>query len=110
MVCFFSVKNAKGDLPFNNGPVLQEGVNNFKGIKHYMEGKNLVIESGFDKKDSYNTIKWIVYPSGWIKLDVSYFPSAYFTNFAGINFSFPKKKFSRLLTWVTGHTVCGRTG
>lgn len=88
----FSVKNAKGDLPFNNGPVLQEGVNNFKGIKHYMEGKNLVIESGFDKKDSYNTIKWIVYPSGWIKLDVSYFPSAYFTNFAGINFSFPEKE------------------
>lgn len=87
-----SVKNAKGDLPFNNGPVVQEAVNNFKGIKHYMDGKNLIIESVFDKKDSYNTVKWTVYPSGWIKLDVSYFPSAYFTNFAGINFSFPEKE------------------
>lgn len=87
-----SVKNAKGDLPFNNGPVVQEGVNNFKGIKHYMDGKNLVVESVFDKKDSYNKVKWTVYPSGWIKLDVSYFPSAYFTNFAGINFSFPENE------------------
>lgn len=87
-----SVKNAGGHLPFNNGPIVQEAVNNFKGIKHYMDGKNLVIESIFNKKDSYNTIKWTVYPSGWIKLDVSYFPSAYFTNFAGINFSFPEKE------------------
>ena len=83
-----SVKNTKGDLPFNNGPVLQEGVNNFKGLKHYTEGKNLVIESVFDKKESYNTLQWVIYPSGWIKLEVNYFPSAYFTNFAGINFSF----------------------
>lgn len=87
-----SVKNAKGDLPFNNGPVIQEGINNFKGIKHYADGKNLVIESVFDKNDSYNTIKWTVYPSGWLQLEVQYFPGAYFTSFAGINFSFPENE------------------
>ncbi len=87
-----SVQNGKGDLPFNNGPVIQEGINNFKGIKHYADGKNLVIESVFDKKDSYNTLKWTVYPSGWLQLEVQYFPVAYFTNFAGINFSFPEKE------------------
>lgn len=86
------VKNAKGQLPFTNGPVLQEGVNNFKDFKKYTDGDKVIIESGFDKKESYNTLRWTIYPSGWVQLQVSYFPSAYFTNFAGINFSFPEKE------------------
>lgn len=87
-----SVKNKMGAIPFVNGPVVQEGVNNFKGIKTSKQGDLFIIESTFDKKESYNTLKWTIYPSGWIKLDVNYFPGAYFTNFAGINFSFPEKE------------------
>jgi hypothetical protein len=87
-----SVKNKNGIIPFNNGPIVQEGENNFKGIKKYWEGGNYIIESTFDKKASYNTLKWTIYPSGWIKLEVQYFPAAYFTNFAGINFSFPESE------------------
>ena len=87
-----SVRNGKGELPFSNGPLLQEGVNNFKSFRQYKEGNNLVLESAFHKKESYNTMKWIVYPSGWIKLEVNYFPGAYFTNFSGINFSFPESE------------------
>ena len=87
-----SVTNKQGALPFNNGPVVQEGVNNFKGIKKYWDGNNYIIESTFDKKESYNTLQWTIYPSGWIKLEVHYFPSAYFTNFAGVNFSFPESE------------------
>jgi hypothetical protein len=85
-----SVKNAKGIIPFANGPVLQEGVNNFKGFSYKMEGKNLLISSKFDKKESFNTLDWTVYPSGWIKMEVRYFPSAYFSTFAGLNFSYPE--------------------
>ncbi len=85
------VRNKNGVIPFNNGPVLQEGVNNFRRIKRYFEGDNYIIESTFDKKENYNTLRWTVYPSGWIKLEVQYFPGAYFTDFAGINFSFPEK-------------------
>ncbi len=87
-----SVKNGKGELPFNNGPVLQEGVNNFKSFKQYKEGNTLVLESAFNQKQSYNTLKWTIYPSGWVQLQVNYFPSAYFTNFSGINFSFPERE------------------
>ncbi|HSC55054.1 MAG TPA: glycoside hydrolase family 2 TIM barrel-domain containing protein [Phnomibacter sp.] len=87
-----SVKNAKGELPFNNGPVVQEGSSVFKGIKQYKDGENLVLESTFDKKESINTLKWTIYPSGWVQLQVNYFPAAYFTNYAGINFSFPEKE------------------
>ncbi|WP_460557887.1 glycoside hydrolase family 2 protein [Ferruginibacter profundus] len=87
-----SVKNKQGELPFKNGPVVQEGENNFKGIKNYWEGNNYIIESTFDKKQSYNTLRWTIYPSGWIQLEVHYFPASYFTNFAGINFSFPESE------------------
>jgi len=87
-----SVKNKNGELPFNNGPVLQEGVNNFKGIKKYWQGDNYIIESTFDRKESYNTLQWTIYPSGWIKMEVHYFPAAYFTNFVGVNFSFPENE------------------
>ncbi len=86
------VKNKNGIVPFNNGPVVQEGTNNFKGIKKYWEGDKFIIESTYDKKESYNTLKWTVYPSGWIQLQVNYFPGAYHTNFAGVNFSFPEKE------------------
>ncbi len=87
-----SVRNKNGVLPFNNGPVIQEGTSNFKKITSRREGNTVIIESTFDRKESYNTLKWTLYPSGWLKLDVSYFPGAYFTNFAGINFSFPEKE------------------
>jgi beta-galactosidase/beta-glucuronidase len=87
-----SVKNKQGVLPFDNGPVIQEAENNFKGIKKYWDGNNFVIESTFDRKKSNNTLKWVIYPSGWVQLQVNYFPGAYFTNFTGINFSFPEKE------------------
>jgi len=86
------VKNAKGMIPFANGPVLQEGENNFKGFSYKLEGQNLVISSTFYKKESFNTLEWTVYPSGWIKMQVKYFPSAYFTTFVGLNFSYPESQ------------------
>ncbi len=84
------VKNAKGVIPFNNGPVLQEGVNNFQNFRYRFDGKNLVIESTFDRKNSYNSLQWTIYPSGWVRMQVNHFPSAYFTNMVGVNFSFPE--------------------
>lgn len=86
------VKNAKGVIPFSNGPILQEGENNFKGFSHKMDGQNLVISSTFDKKESFNTLEWTIYPSGWVKMQVRYFPSAYFTTFVGLNFSYPESE------------------
>ncbi len=87
-----SVRNKNGELPFTNGPVIQEGAGNFKKVTTRREGNTFIIESAFDPKESYNTLKWTLYPSGWLKLNVTYFPGAYFTNFAGINFSFPEKE------------------
>ncbi|RXK86717.1 glycoside hydrolase family 2 protein [Filimonas effusa] len=86
------VENAKGLLPLDNGPVLQEGANNFRQFNHKFQGDTLVITSTFDRKESYNTLQWMVYPSGIVKMHVSYFPAAYFTSVVGVNFSFPEKE------------------
>nr|WP_276900904.1 glycoside hydrolase family 2 TIM barrel-domain containing protein [Pedobacter kyonggii] len=85
-------KNASGIIPFSNGPILQEGVNNFKNFTQKMDGENLIISSKFDKKESWNTLQWTIYPSGWLKMEVQYFPSDYFTTFVGLNFSYPESE------------------
>ena len=84
------VANSAGKFPFTNGPVLQEGANNFRDFTKRADGKNVIIESTFDRKTSYNTLQWTIYPSGWVKMQVTYFPAAYVTNLVGVNFSFPE--------------------
>jgi beta-galactosidase/beta-glucuronidase len=86
------VKNSKGIIPFNNGPVVQEAVNNFAGFNHHFSGDTLIIESTFDRKKNYNTLQWTIYPSGIVKMQVKYFPAEYYTWFDGVNFSFPEKE------------------
>ncbi len=86
------VKNGKGVIPFNNGPIIQEAVNNFSNLTQHYEEDTLIIQSTFDRKKSYNTIKWTIYPSGIIKMNVRYFPSEYNTWFDGVNFSFPESQ------------------
>lgn len=84
------VKNSKGSIPFNNGPIVQEAVNNFSNFTHRFNADTLIIESTFDRKKSYNTLQWTIYPSGIIKMQVHYFPAEYFTWFDGVNFSLPE--------------------
>ncbi|KAA9345450.1 glycoside hydrolase family 2 protein [Larkinella humicola] len=93
------VANLNGTIPFTNGPVLQEGINNFKNFTHRMDGKTVVIESTFDRKSSYNTLQWTIFPSGWVKMRVRYFPDGYFTTLVGVNFSFPEREM-KAVNWM----------
>ncbi|MEO5561976.1 MAG: glycoside hydrolase family 2 TIM barrel-domain containing protein [Chitinophagaceae bacterium] len=86
------VKSGNGIIPFNKGPVIEQGVNNFQGFTAKQEGKNIVISSVYDKRSSYNTMQWTVYPAGMVKLQVTYFPGEYFTSMIGVNFYFPENK------------------
>jgi len=79
-------------LPLHNGPVLQDAVNNLGALQVTASGDSVVLQTQYNKQSHYNNISWTIYPSGWVKLQVQYFPSVYFTNFAGINFSFPEKE------------------
>ncbi len=86
------VKNKDGVIPFNNGPVIEEGANNFGTMTFSYDNDTLIIRSSYDRKQHYNTLEWKVYPDGMVRLHVSYFPGEYFTSFAGINFSFPESQ------------------
>jgi hypothetical protein len=86
------VSNQKGNIPLTNGPILQESENNFAGFTYKLNNNELVISSTFNKKESFNTLEWTVYPSGIVKMNVNYFPSAYFTTFVGLNFSYPESE------------------
>ena len=86
------IVNAKGELPFNNGPVVQQAINNLKNFKHKFDNDTLVLASTFDRKNAYNTLQWKAYPNGWIKMEANYFPQNYFTDFVGVNFSFPESR------------------
>jgi len=83
------VKTTKGIIPFNNGPLVQQGVTNFSGFTIQQAKDSVIIASAFDKKNAFNTLQWTVYASGTVKMEIHYFPEAYFTDFIGVNFSFP---------------------
>jgi hypothetical protein len=89
-----SVKNAKGNIPFNNGPVLVEGQDQtgFQKLTYRYEGDNLVVEAVFPPKKSEPLLKWTIYPSGWVQLDVKYWPIGEEATLMGVNFSFPEKE------------------
>src|SRR5690606_11412336 len=90
------VTNGKGAIPFHDGPVLQQGINNFGNFQLHQDGAKLVFASTFDKKTNYNTLEWTFFPSGLVKLFVRYFPGDYFTDYVGLNFSLPEKEMLRV--------------
>lgn len=90
------VTNGKGAIPFRDGPVLQQGLNNFGNFQLHQDGAKLVFASTFDTKTNYNTLEWTFYPSGLVKLFVRYFPGDYFTDYVGLNFSLPEKEMLRV--------------
>lgn len=86
------VKNKKGIIPLTNGPVIEEGVNNFGTLNYGYDGDTLVLGSSYDRKNNYNKLEWKIYPDGMVRLSVAYFPAAYFTSFVGVNFNFPESQ------------------
>ena len=86
-----SIENINGAIPFNNGPVLCEGRADYLSMKYVVEEGNVIIEYAFGENSHFNDLKWTVYPSGWLKLDVKYCPSVYESTYMGISFSYPEK-------------------
>lgn len=87
------VKNTKGNIPFNNGPVLAEGweKSGFQKLSNHYDDENLVIEGSFEKKANEALLKWTIYPSGWVQMEVRYWPIGEEGNMLGVSFSYPEK-------------------
>ena len=87
------VKNDKGEIPFNNGPILAVGQNNtgFQKLAQHFDADTLVVAAEFGKKTTEQELKWTIYPSGLIRLDVKYWPIGEEGNLLGVSFSYPEK-------------------
>lgn len=88
------VKNAKGTIPLTNGPVLAEGQNQsgFQKLTNHYEDDKLVVAAEFGKKTTEQELKWTIYPSGWVQLEVRYWPVGEDADLLGVNFSYPEKE------------------
>lgn len=88
-----SVKNEKGAIPFNNGPILAEGGDKtgFQQLSHHYDGDNLIVEAAFGKKTNMQQLKWTIYPSGWLQMDVKYWNIGEESTLMGLSFNYPEQ-------------------
>ena len=91
------VRNKKGPISFNNGPVLINGKNRFRKFQINRQGNNLIINSFYD--GDFKKVSWKIYPSGWVQLDVSYLPPKDTMDYLGISFNYPESKI-RGMRWM----------
>lgn len=87
------VENEKGEIPFNNGPVLSAGKTVFKAISTQMVGDTLTLTSTFEKESRMKEFTWSFYPNGWAKVEISYLPKEYDVPFdyMGVDFDYPEE-------------------
>ena len=85
------VTNSKGDIPFNNGPVLCAGESVFKEMTLKTDGDTIRALCTYADASKMKELTWIIYPSGLIKLDIKYNPIDYESDFMGVSFSYPEK-------------------
>lgn len=84
-----AVQNKKGNISFNNGPVLIEGETTFKNLKHVQdENGNHTVEAIYE--GSMKLVRWTFFPNGWLKLEVKYDPAS-LTDYMGVSFDYPEE-------------------
>jgi hypothetical protein len=86
-----SVNNTIGAIPFNDGPVVTSGTAIPQEVATRKEGNNQVIEASYVKGNFIRQLKWTMYPSGWLKMELKYYPPEYDYPLLGASFSYPEK-------------------
>jgi hypothetical protein len=87
-----SVRKGNDLIPFNNGPILCEGNTAADSVTFkFNPGNAIIVTVYYPKKSLINSLVWTIDVTGILKMGISYFPPSYFTNMAGVNFSFPEK-------------------
>lgn len=80
------------EIPFNNGPILAEG-NAIADSVLFTEHRykhEVTVTSFYPKKSLIHSLVWTITSSDFLKMEIQYFPAAYFTNLVGVNFSLPE--------------------
>ncbi|HVS96572.1 MAG TPA: glycoside hydrolase family 2 TIM barrel-domain containing protein [Puia sp.] len=85
------VNNQRGAIPFTNGPVISSGEAMPTGVVARQEGKDAIVEASYAKGSTCRSLKWTMYPSGWVRMDIHYYPPEYEYDLLGVSFSYPEK-------------------
>ena len=85
-------KNTIGEIPFNNGPILCEGKADADSISYIKSADEIMVTCHYPKKSLIAALVWTIKAEGVLKMEIHYFPAAYFTNTVGVNFSFPESE------------------
>jgi hypothetical protein len=85
------IRNPKGKISLSNGPVLCEGDAVFKKLAHRFENDTLLIETEFEENSILKQCLWTIYPSGWMRLDITYSPEIERHDLLGISFDYPEE-------------------
>lgn len=80
------------NIPFGNGPVLCDGQSQLRDFTLTEARDSIVLQAAFEKKSDLQSLTWVVYPDGLLKMNISYFPDTYDFDFAGVSFDFPEKQ------------------
>lgn len=86
------VKRNNKLLPFGNGPVLCEGMAMPDSVTFKQDKNVVIISAHYPKKSLISSLVWTIDPTATLKMEIHYFPPAYFTDMVGVNFSFPEKE------------------
>ncbi len=78
------------DISLHNGPRLSIGGVKSINLKHYVQGKNYVIDISH-VSGNFKYMKWTIMGNEWVKLDYGYEPYGYY-DALGISFQYPEEK------------------
>lgn len=86
-----SINNTNGAIPFADGPVVTSGTAIPQQVTVRREGNSQVVEAAYAKGSFIRELKWTMYPSGWLKMELKYYPTEYDYTLLGASFSYPEK-------------------
>jgi hypothetical protein len=84
--------NTKGEIPFNNGPVLCDGEALIDSMIIKTDADTVNLLFSYKKESHLKELIWSVFPSGVIRLDVKYNPVEYDSDYYGVTFSYPESE------------------
>ncbi len=84
------VRKDNNYIPFGNGPILCEGTADADSVVFSQQKNKTTITSFYNKKSLIHKLIWTINETGILKMEIKYFPAAYFTTMVGVNFSFPE--------------------
>ncbi len=93
-----AVKKLNQIIPFTSGPMLCEGNATADSVIFLPNEKNneVTVTAFYPAKSLVNKLQWTINGTGILKMNIKYFPAAYFTNTVGVNFSLPETEIASI--------------